>query len=143
MQRERLAGLVGWLVGQRKGLTCCWPWRVPLAAALKHARRGCGGSKEARPTGPRPAHLCAEPELDPLPAPPADIAPGKPGLTPLPFEPAEWQAFSLVQPPDAAAARRIYDLGRADAAAWARGVGLAQAAAAAAGGAAARRGVEA
>ncbi|GBF87569.1 hypothetical protein Rsub_00280 [Raphidocelis subcapitata] len=73
------------------------------------------------------------PELDPLPGPPppeVDIAPGKPGLSPLPFPPATWDSFSLTSIPNATAARLIFDTGAADAAQWARAVGLEAAAAA-------------
>ncbi|KIZ06035.1 hypothetical protein MNEG_1916, partial [Monoraphidium neglectum] len=77
------------------------------------------------------------PELDPLlgrQPPVVDIAPGKPGLSPLPYSPSAWATFSLIQPPDAVTARGIFDLGRKDAHAWAAEVGLARAAAAAAAG---------
>lgn len=75
----------------------------------------------------------AAPEIDRQITPPpadVDIAPGKPGLGPLTFSPAAWESFALLQAPNAAVAREVYDVGSRDARAWARGAGLADASAA-------------
>ncbi|KAI8473192.1 MAG: hypothetical protein J3K34DRAFT_519202 [Monoraphidium minutum] len=104
---------------------CCTAL-IPQAMAQFRAlaRFGAGNATDGAPA----------PELDPQPAPLppyVDIAPGKPGLSPLPFEPAIWSSFQITALPNASVARVIYDLGAADAEAWARDTGLAAAAGAA------------
>ena len=90
----------------------------------------------SHPTPPHPTNPPGPEEITPVPSVPparADISPGRPGLSPLPFPKGEWDSFALSQLPNDTSARQIYDLGAADAAAWVRQVGLLQAAASATG----------
>lgn len=105
---------------------CHHPLPFPLPSPSHRA-----AANHYLPTTP-PSPALAEPELDPLSEPqPAevDLAPGKPGLTPLPFSPQTWQSFALTSLPNATVARIIFDLGARDGELFARQTGLAQAAA--------------